>query len=375
MLPSAASLPLNREQCHEVRAHRSARITEGDPPVRSGDERLNDAPLRLEGCIEAFDRELAYLYATLRRLGARPSEIDDLVHRVFLLLVDTWPLPALRRSLRLHLFSLAVRALAGHGHRRFPSEPLPLTQAALERVPLKRRAVLVLADMDQVPVPEIAASLSMTRFGVSIRVRKARKELETAIRQMAAEWRAGRFGHPDLLFAALGVRPQELSCLPRNQEGTDEDSAEIGGPIERDLDSSEASARLWQLEDDICLLEMVMDDLPEAIYFKDRESRFTHINRLAAAHYGIVDPALAIGRTDFDFFTDEHAVQALRDEQEIIRTGKPLVGVEERETLPDGKLRTVWTTKLPLHDRSGAVVGTFGLSRKIIERTLAGSSR
>jgi PAS domain-containing protein len=59
---------------------------------------------------------------------------------------------------------------------------------------------------------------------------------------------------------------------------------------------------------------------------------------------------LAIGRTDFDFFADEHAGQALRDEQEIIRTGRP---------------------SSPLHDRGGEIVGTFGLSRDITERRAA----
>ena len=57
-------------------------------------------------------------------------------------------------------------------------------------------------------------------------------------------------------------------------------------------------------------------------------------------------PALAIGRSDFDYFTDEHAAQAYRDEQEIIATGRPLVNVEEKETHPDGSVRWVSTTKM-----------------------------
>jgi diguanylate cyclase (GGDEF)-like protein/PAS domain S-box-containing protein len=127
-------------------------------------------------------------------------------------------------------------------------------------------------------------------------------------------------------------------------------------------------AEISQLEDAIFLLETLMDNVPDAIYFKDRHSRFTRVNQYQAARFGIANPALVVGRTDFDFFTDEHAAQALRDEQEIIRTGKPLVNVEEKETLANGEFRWVSTTKLPLRDGQGNIVGTFGISRDITDR-------
>jgi PAS domain S-box-containing protein len=312
-----------------------------------------------ERCLEAFEAELDYLFATLRRLGARPGAIDDLAHQVFLLLVRDWRRFVRRGgSLRLHLFGLAVRVLARQergapGTAAGSAEPLPLSLAALERVALKHRAVLLLHELEQLSLPEIARGLSMSRMGVALRLRQARAQLETATRQLAADWQAGRFGRPDLL-AALGIR-----------SGESPDGADPRSP-------SAAMEEIARLQDEIIMLEVVMDDLPDTIYFKDRESRFTRINRYAAAHYGIVSPAAAVGRTDFDFFTDEHAVQALRDEQQIIRTGQPLVSVEEQETLPDGQLRRVWTTKLPLRDRGGDIVGTFGLSRDISQRREAG---
>ncbi len=130
----------------------------------------------------------------------------------------------------------------------------------------------------------------------------------------------------------------------------------------------EIVAEIPQLEDEIFLLETLMDNVPDGIYFKDRASRFTRINQCQAVRFGIACPAHAIGLTDFDFFTDEHASQALRDEQEIIRTGRPLVNVEEKETLTTGEIRWVSTTKLPLRDRQGTIVGTCGISRDITER-------
>src|SRR5437868_13755594 len=137
-----------------------------------------------------------------------------------------------------------------------------------------------------------------------------------------------------------------------------------------DAPTPAAVADVWQLHD-VILLETLMDSVPDAIYFKDRQSRFTRVNRYAAVRFGVDNPALAVGRTDFDFFTDEHAAQALRDEQEIIRTGEPMINVEEKETLADGGVRWVSTTKLPLRDRDGNIVGTFGISRDISQRKQA----
>jgi len=125
------------------------------------------------------------------------------------------------------------------------------------------------------------------------------------------------------------------------------------------------------LQDEIFLLETLMDNVPDSIYFKDRQSRFTRINKYAAARFGAQSPAHAIGRTDFDYFVSEHAAKALRDEQEIIRTGQPLVNVEEKETRADGDVRWISTTKLPLRDRAGKIVGTFGISRDISARKQA----
>jgi len=129
--------------------------------------------------------------------------------------------------------------------------------------------------------------------------------------------------------------------------------------------------KIAQLQDEIFLLETLMDNVPDSIYFKDRQSRFTRINRYAAARYGVASPALAVGRTDVDFFTKEHSTKALRDEQEIIRTGQPLVNVEEKETRGGGDVRWVSTTKFPLRDREGNIVGTFGISRDITARKKA----
>jgi PAS domain S-box-containing protein len=121
-------------------------------------------------------------------------------------------------------------------------------------------------------------------------------------------------------------------------------------------------------EDDSELLDILLENLPESIYFKDAASRFVRINRAMALRFGLRDPSEAVGKCDADFFTPEHAQQALADEQEILRTGRPLVGAEEKETWPDGRETRVSTTKVPLRDRQGRPVGTFGISRDITYR-------
>lgn len=116
------------------------------------------------------------------------------------------------------------------------------------------------------------------------------------------------------------------------------------------------------------LLEMLMAHLPDNIYFKDIESRFIAVNRAMSMWTGRNDPADLIGKSDKDLFAPEHASAALADEQKIIQTGKPIINLEERETWPDREDTWVSTTKMPLRDDSGRIIGTFGLSRDITER-------
>lgn len=116
------------------------------------------------------------------------------------------------------------------------------------------------------------------------------------------------------------------------------------------------------------LLKAFLEHIPDGVYFKDRRSRFVRISRSLAARFGLKDPADAINKTDFDMFSEEHARQAFNDEQEIVRTGQAIVDKEERETWTDGHESWVLSTKLPLHDQQGNVIGTMGISRDITER-------
>jgi len=158
-------------------------------------------------CIQAFDRELDYVFETLRRLGANASDFEDLAHDVFVVLYRNWPKLDTERPLRPYLFGVAFRIVCAHRRRRSRETPDPhpepmgggtsperalefkesaeLLHAALERVPLERRAVIVMHELDGVPMVDVAKTLGISRFGAYARWRKGRKELEAALRRLA----------------------------------------------------------------------------------------------------------------------------------------------------------------------------------------------
>ena len=128
-------------------------------------------------------------------------------------------------------------------------------------------------------------------------------------------------------------------------------------------DERRARAKLEaELAESQALLAALMEHVPDHVYFKDLDSRFTMISRSMARSFGLDDPAEAIGRTDFDFFPEEHARPAFEDELEVMRTGRPLIDKAERETWPDGREAWASTTKLRHTDVHGTTRPKTGRS-------------
>ena len=113
------------------------------------------------------------------------------------------------------------------------------------------------------------------------------------------------------------------------------------------------------------LLRSLLDNLPDRVYFKDRQSRFLICSREVLKNLGLQDLDEAIGKTDADFFTKEYAQRALEDERRIIETGQPMIGIIEKEIWHNGQESWVLTTKMPLRDKEGNIIGTHGISKDI----------
>ncbi|MFG0333500.1 MAG: PAS domain S-box protein, partial [Maioricimonas sp. JB049] len=118
------------------------------------------------------------------------------------------------------------------------------------------------------------------------------------------------------------------------------------------------------LEHERFLLHTLLTYLPDAIYFKDAQGHFTRVSRALAQLLGANDPAEIIGKTDADFFPREFADRARQDEQTIMQSGEPLIAKEEQPNW-SGDEAWVLTTKVPLRNRTGQIVGTFGISHDI----------
>jgi PAS domain S-box-containing protein len=110
----------------------------------------------------------------------------------------------------------------------------------------------------------------------------------------------------------------------------------------------------------------------ERVYFKDLQSRFLLVSAgwMAAYAPGRAAEEL-IGKTDFDVFSDQHASAAFRDEQQVIQTGEPIIGKVELETYGGRAATWVSTTKMPLRDERGQIIGTFGISRDVTAQVRA----
>jgi PAS domain S-box-containing protein len=113
------------------------------------------------------------------------------------------------------------------------------------------------------------------------------------------------------------------------------------------------------------LLRALMDNSSDQIYFKDTQSRFLQCSKAMVEKFGAKDVKELLGKSDADFFGEEHARLAFEDEQEIIRTGQPVIGKVEREGWKNDQETWALTSKIPLRSKAGEIIGTFGISKDI----------
>jgi PAS domain S-box-containing protein len=157
-------------------------------------------------------------------------------------------------------------------------------------------------------------------------------------------------------FALFEVGPQDWSVY-------DALRGEIASALQGALLVQRVRERSAELVRQQYILDTFMENIPDSIYFKNRESCFTRINKALARRFSLNDPAEGVGKSDFDFFPEEQARPKYEQEQAIIRTGQPILNLEE----PDGVGHWALTTKMPLRDENDEIIGTFGISRDITE--------
>ena len=121
------------------------------------------------------------------------------------------------------------------------------------------------------------------------------------------------------------------------------------------------------LEKEQYLFNALLDTSNEHIYFKDKQSRFIRLSKSMLKLFNVKNFIDVIGKSDFDFFDDEHAEPAFNDEQGIIKTGKGIIDKVEKEVHKDGSISWASTSKMPLKDKQGKIVGTWGMSKDISE--------
>jgi len=120
-----------------------------------------------------------------------------------------------------------------------------------------------------------------------------------------------------------------------------------------------------ELSKEKALMDALLVNAGESIYFKDEKSRFIKASNSMAKLFKVEKVDYLYGKSDFDFFTEEHARPAFEDEMSIIRTGKSMLNKIEKETHPDGRISWVSSSKMPLRNSDGKIIGTFGISKDI----------
>jgi sigma-B regulation protein RsbU (phosphoserine phosphatase) len=111
------------------------------------------------------------------------------------------------------------------------------------------------------------------------------------------------------------------------------------------------------------LFDFLLEKIPDQVYFKDRQGRFIRASRAVAEYMDVADPKDLLGKTDFDFWSEQTAKATAADEKRIMETKEPMIGKVERLVHPDGRVTWDYTTKMPLLDSSGNVIGICGINK------------
>ncbi len=145
---------------------------------------------------------------------------------------------------------------------------------------------------------------------------------------------------------------------------------EIVGRVWSFKDITEREKIKKKIEYEQYLLHLLMNNIPDAIFFKDKDCRYIRINKAQAQLLGVLSEKQVLGKTDFDYLSKDVAVEFFNDDVKILKTGKPLINKVEKISLSQGVDKWISTTKVPTYDNFGNVTGLVGISRDITQEKL-----
>jgi diguanylate cyclase (GGDEF)-like protein/PAS domain S-box-containing protein len=117
--------------------------------------------------------------------------------------------------------------------------------------------------------------------------------------------------------------------------------------------------------DDGFIFRAFMDTTPDSVYVKDRRARLRRASRSMANNLGLAEPGELVGKSDVDLFGEEFGQRTYIEDLRVMETDEPVSGLIESRQLADGGVNWTHTSKLPLHDEAGLVVGLLGVTREI----------
>jgi methyl-accepting chemotaxis protein len=190
-------------------------------------------------------------------------------------------------------------------------------------------------------VEKLAESIAATLSSVKVNIRTA--ELLAKSQQQAEEMQAQE--------EEMRQNMEELQATQEEMERKRSEQEQIQAELQKEL----------------TLLNALMNNIPDFIYFKDDNSHFIRISKSMVKLFNANSPEELVGKSDFDFHNKENAEKFFMEEQNIMRTMKPIVDKVVQEKFDDGREQWVSTTKMPLISTTGEVVGTWGISKIITE--------